>query len=442
MERKGFTLVELLVVIAIIALLMGILMPALARVRQIAFRMVCGTNLSGIGKAMIVYSNDYDDEFPRAGGRNSVWALSINDWQASNRFGAYGLNADGSGGKANITSSFYLLVKYADVTPKSFVCKGDSGTTEFKPTDDGAGNRELMDLWDFGKEPDSHCSYSYHMPYGLYALTMSSEPGMAVAADRNPWMKSPAAEGKSAQQYAMFNPGGGTQAIRPGNAISHQEDGQNVLYMDSHVSFEKRSFCGINDDNIYTYWDGGDIRKGGLPVVGTTEPQSRQDSFLVHGGEGSSQSPPPKTRCFPADTLVWVDGMLVQISKVVPGQMVDKPLSARPAACLQKAVCANEIEGIDEHDESEGPWECYDIVLESGNRISVADSHFFLLDSGRWAPVQQLQSGSKLVSLEGPISIRSVAKRAMPCVGKLYNLKIKNAEQYLVGEDGVVVRDW
>jgi len=57
MERKGFTLVELLVVIAIIALLMGILMPALARVRQVAFRMVCGTNLSGIGKAMLIYAN-------------------------------------------------------------------------------------------------------------------------------------------------------------------------------------------------------------------------------------------------------------------------------------------------------------------------------------------------------------------------------------------------
>ena len=77
MKRKGFTLVELLVVIAIIALLMGILMPALSRVRQIAFRLICGTNLSGIGKAMLIYSNDYEDEFPKAGGRRNLWTDSL-----------------------------------------------------------------------------------------------------------------------------------------------------------------------------------------------------------------------------------------------------------------------------------------------------------------------------------------------------------------------------
>jgi len=446
MRRQGFTLVELLVVIAIIALLMGILMPALARVRQIAFRMVCGTNLSGIGKAMLIYANDYEDELPRAGGRNSTWAPRIPDWTATNRFNAYNVSATGDGGTANISSCFYLLVKYAEVTPKSFLCKGDSGVSEFKPADYGAGDRDLIDLWDFGPESEKHCSYSYHMPFGLYALTTSSEPGMAVAADRNPWQDSPAATAPTFPgTNPPYNPDGDREAIQAGNAISHQRDAQNVLFLDIHVGQMKNPFCGINDDNIYTFWDGGDIRIGSPPVVGQSEPQDRLDSLLVHDGAGA---PAPtggqggKTRCFPADTLVWIDGALVQISKVVSGQIVDKPLKARMVSGLRQAVCYHEIEGIDVHGESEGPWFCYDVMLENGNCISVADSHYFLLDSGRWASVQQLTSGSRLVAFEGPIAVISVIRRAKPCTGKVYNLKVRNSDKYLVGKDGIVVRDW
>ncbi|MCP4611656.1 MAG: prepilin-type N-terminal cleavage/methylation domain-containing protein [Planctomycetes bacterium] len=422
MKRKGFTLVELLVVIAIIALLMGILMPALSRVRQIAFRLICGTNLSGIGKAMLIYSNDYEDEFPRAGGRNSQWSWALPNWMADNRYAAYGLDANGSGGQATITSSFYLLVKYAEVTPKSFICKGDSGTTEFKPTEYAAGDRDLIDLWDFGPESINHCSYSYHMPYGLYALTTSSEPGMAVAADRNPWMKSPAAEAKDSALLTSYNPDGGKENTNVGNAIAHQEDGQNVLFMDSHVDFEKRPFCAINDDNIYTFWDGGDIRRGGYPVANVSEPQGRLDSFLVNDGEGT------KGRgCFLADTPVWINGALVQISKVIVG---------RKAGCI---ATPRQIEKLEEH---QGSFVCRDIMLENGNRISVVDKHRFMLDSGKWIAAPNLQSGMKLKSMKGAVSIKSVVTRAMPFVGKVYNLKVAGSEQYFVGKDGLVVRDW
>jgi hypothetical protein len=139
---------------------------------------------------------------------------------------------------------------------------------------------------------------------------------------------------------------------------------------------------------------------------------------------------------------VWIDGAPIQIAKVVAGQMVNKPLNARTVACLQQAVCSRQIEGIDVHDESEGMWTRYDVVLETGNCIGVADSHYFLLDSGRWALAQELTSGSKLVSLEGPVTVKCVVKRALPCVGKVYNLMVRNSEQYLVGKDGIVVRDW
>jgi prepilin-type N-terminal cleavage/methylation domain-containing protein len=294
MRRKGFTLVELLVVIAIIALLMGILMPALARVRQIAFRMVCGTNLSGIGKAMLIYSNDYDDELPRAGGRDSEWGNVV--WDATDRYGAYAVDTDGTGGKATISSCFYLLVKYAEVTPKSFVCKGDTGTTEFKLADEDVTTTdfEMIDAWDFGEEADTHCSYSYHAPFGTYALTTSSEPGLAVASERNPWIKSPAAD---AGDFSLFMPditgttGGTTETGLAGNAISHQGDGQNVLFLDSHVEFAKRSFCSLEDDNIFT--KSANATKGDpLGVVPTaasgtgSEPRNRKDSLLLHDPSG------------------------------------------------------------------------------------------------------------------------------------------------------------
>jgi prepilin-type N-terminal cleavage/methylation domain-containing protein len=305
MRKKGFTLVELLVVIAIIALLMGILMPALARVRQLAFRMTCGTNLSGIGKAMLLYSNDYQDELPRAGGRNTTWGM-VPQWAGTSRYQAYGLAADGTGGTATISSCFYLLVKYTEVTPKSFVCKGDAGTTEFKLSDlqtPVGTNFELIDAWDFGPQADAykHCSYSYHMPFGLYALTVSSEPGFAVAADRNPFLKSPAAD---PTPIANFKPDldafkGTADQAKAGNAIAHQLDGQNVMFLDTHVNFEKRAYCSVEDDNIYLI--SGDLTKGSpigtIPIPPQVVPANRKDSVLVHdpdvfGGAGGAASRP------------------------------------------------------------------------------------------------------------------------------------------------------
>ncbi len=296
MRRKGFTLVELLVVIAIIALLMGILMPALSRVRQLAFRLTCGTNLSGIGKAMLIYANDYEDELPRAGGRNSTWG-ALNNFAGATRQQAYNVGANGEGGKATISSCFYLLVKYAEVTPKSFVCKGDSGTTEFKLSDiigtsGVTSSTELIELWDFGTQGSTgtaakSCSYSYHVPFGSYALTTSSEPGFAIAADRNPWLKSPAGE---AATWASFKPdltgytGGTTETAKAGNAVSHQNEGQNVLFLDAHVDFEKRAYCSLEDDNIYTISTVPDQGSalGKAPTLTSYQPVNRKDSVLVH----------------------------------------------------------------------------------------------------------------------------------------------------------------
>lgn len=195
-KSKKFGPIEILVLVIVCLFVLAVIKPAALRLRFYALRTKCKNNLSMIGKAMQTYTNDYDDNFPRSGGRDSNWAFRIPDWKAANRYSAYGLTEDGSGGWATISSCFYLLVKYSDVAPKTFVCPADAGIREFKLVDADVGDKKLADLWDFGPESKFHCSYSYHMPFSLYSLTTSSNPVTPVAADRNPWMDSPAALAK------------------------------------------------------------------------------------------------------------------------------------------------------------------------------------------------------------------------------------------------------
>jgi len=91
LRRPAFTLIELLVVIAIIALLIGILLPALGSARESGRNIKCQSNMRGIAQSLMAYANDFKGQFPPVlhdipdpeTGRFSM------QWYDENRIGRY-----------------------------------------------------------------------------------------------------------------------------------------------------------------------------------------------------------------------------------------------------------------------------------------------------------------------------------------------------------------
>lgn len=284
-KMKGFTLIELLVVIAIIALLISILLPSLSRARELSKRLVCSSNVKGIGTSAKIYANENQEKWmvpafkktlvdtgsqvdytcadseekntdPGCVG-NTREFQSISDVPGS---------ASGGSTSVSVTRAYWMMVRSGDITVKQFICPSST---------DSEDRTEDIDLY-YDFEGYKSISYGYQVPFGPKDTQPREgvDNRQVVAADKSPYyLSSPDPDWKNAAKQDITikdSPKDWQKYNSPNHGGRNSGEGQNCLFGDGHASFQRTPNAGIDSDNIYT-------------VIVNNEWQDPDHKNIIHG---------------------------------------------------------------------------------------------------------------------------------------------------------------